>query len=84
MRSDYVKYIPLAIGVVVGIGLFRAIGWWCFLVLFPWIGASISIGIFLRQALPKGKKELGRRGVVRIPPIPIRRRIGLAVNRQIL
>jgi polyferredoxin len=29
--------------------------------LFPWIGASISIGIFLGQTLPKGRKELGRR-----------------------
>ena len=61
MKTNYVRYIPLGIGVLIGITLFRTIGWWGFLVLFPWLGASISIGISLRQSLPKGKKELGRR-----------------------
>jgi ferredoxin-type protein NapH len=61
MKSTYVRYIPPAIGVVGGISLFCAIGWLGFLVLFPWIGMSKSIGISLRQKLPKGSKELGRR-----------------------
>ncbi len=61
MKSNYTRYIPLAMGVVVGISLFRVIGWWGFLVLFPWIGMSISIGISLRQILPEGSKDLGRR-----------------------
>ena len=61
MKSNYVRYIPFAIGVLIGTILFRSVGWWGFLVLFPWIGASISIGISLRQTLPNSKKELGRR-----------------------
>ena len=61
MKTNYVKYLPVVIGVLIGISLFRAIGWWGFLVLFPWIGASISLGTALRQSLPKGKKDLGRR-----------------------
>jgi len=61
MKSNYVRYIPFAIGVLIGTILFRSVGWWGFLVLFPWIGASISIGISLRQTLPNRKKELGRR-----------------------
>lgn len=60
MKSNYVRYIPFGIGVFIGITLFRAIGWWGFLVLFPWLGASISVGITLKQILPKNKKELGR------------------------
>ncbi len=61
MKGRSIRYIPLAIGVGVGLGLYRAIGWWGFLVLFPWIGASISVGIYLRQIFPMGKRELGRR-----------------------
>lgn len=61
MKTTYIKYLPLAIGILIGISLFKIVGWWGFLVLFPWIGASISLGIALRQTLPKGKKDMGRR-----------------------
>ena len=61
MKNMNARYIPFAIGLLVGIGLFLIFRWWGFLVLFPWLGASISFGIYLRQALPKDRKELGRR-----------------------
>jgi polyferredoxin len=61
MKKEYIKYIPLIIGLVVGLILFISIGWWGFLILFPWIGFSISVGIYLRQILPQRKKTLGRR-----------------------
>jgi len=61
MKKEYVKYIPLTIGAGVGLTLFITFGWWGFLILFPWIGLSISVGIYLRQILPQKKKTLGRR-----------------------
>lgn len=61
MKNMNVRYIPFAIGLLIGIGLFLILRWWGFLVLFPWLGASISIGIYLRQTLPKDRQELGRR-----------------------
>lgn len=60
-KPAFTKFIPTAIGSIVGATLFLSIGWWGFLILFPWIGASISLGIHLRQILPKKKKTLGRR-----------------------
>lgn len=53
--------IALAIGVGVGIGLYAAIGWWGFLVVFPWIGAGIAIGIAIQAHVAKSRKALGRR-----------------------
>jgi polyferredoxin len=53
--------IPLFIGIAVATILYLSTGWWGFWAIFPWIGASISIGIYLRQILPKKKKGLGRR-----------------------
>jgi polyferredoxin len=55
------KYIPVLLGLVLGLGLFLAYRWWGFLVLFPWIGGAISIGIHLRMTLPRARKSLGRR-----------------------
>lgn len=49
------------IGLIVGISLYKSIGWWGFLLLFPWIGVAISIGIHLQQTLKNKKKRLGRK-----------------------
>lgn len=62
--------IPLFIGITLALGLYFGIGWWGFLIIFPWIGASISLGIYLRQALPRLKKNLGRKvSILFIMPI---------------
>jgi ferredoxin-type protein NapH len=49
--------------------------------LFPWIGASISIGISLRQTLPKGRKVLGRRVSILLN-LPALLLFGPLVNRE--
>lgn len=38
------KLIPLAAGLAIGAFLYWRVGWWGFLVLFPWVGLSISVG----------------------------------------
>ncbi len=49
--------LPFLIGLFLAFLLYRILHWWGFLVIFPWIGFSISLGIFLRIIL-KGKKRL--------------------------
>lgn len=49
--------LPLILGLSIGVALFLSLHWWGFLVIFPWIGLSISTGILLRTVL-KGKKRL--------------------------
>ncbi len=62
--------IPLFIGLAIAVTLYLAIGWWGFWVIFPWIGASISIGIYLIKILPKKKKSLGRKiSILLIMPV---------------
>jgi ferredoxin-type protein NapH len=56
-----VKFIPAAIGIMIGLILYFRFRWWGFLVLFPWIGISISIGIHLGQILAREKKTFGRK-----------------------
>lgn len=53
--------IPFLIGGGVAAILYFTVGWWGFLVIFPWIGFSISTGIFIQQPLPAARKNLGRR-----------------------
>lgn len=54
-------FIPLVIGITVAITLYLTVGWWGFLVVFPWIGFSITVGLFIQTKLPKERKGLGRR-----------------------
>jgi hypothetical protein len=61
MKPSRITYIPIAIGATVGISLYVAIGWWGFLLLFPWIGIAVAIGIYLQQILKTKKKILGRK-----------------------
>ncbi len=56
-----IKIIPIVIGAIIGISLFMSIGWWGFLLLFPWIGVAISIGIHLQQTLENKRKLIGRK-----------------------
>lgn len=53
--------IPFLIGVGVAVLLYFSVGWWGFLAIFPWIGFSISSGIFIQRRLPAARKNIGRR-----------------------
>ena len=53
--------LPFLIGCGVAILLYFTVGWWGFLAIFPWIGFSISLGIFIMRPLPPARKNLGRR-----------------------
>ncbi|WP_155476125.1 4Fe-4S binding protein [Heliobacterium mobile] len=54
-------FIPLFIAILVGTILYITIGWWGFLVIFPWIGTSISLGMYLQRNLRTERKNVGRR-----------------------
>ncbi len=49
------------IGLLIAIILYKAFNWWGFLVTFPWIGFSISVGGFLRVVLKGRKRLIGRK-----------------------
>ncbi len=64
------KFIPLFIGLILAISLYLFIGWWGFLIIFPWIGISITLGHYLRQRLQDNQKSLGRKiSILLIMPI---------------
>lgn len=52
---------PFLIGVTVATVLYFTVGWWGFLVIFPWIGFCVTLGVYLQANLPQEKKSLGRR-----------------------
>jgi polyferredoxin len=53
--------MPFLIGVFIALVLYKTLHWWVFLVIFPWIGFSISLGILLRQTLKGRKRLIGRK-----------------------
>lgn len=53
--------LPFVIGLCISAGLYLAFHWWGFLVVFPWIGFSLSIGIFLRLKLTGKNRLIGRK-----------------------
>lgn len=53
--------LPFLIGLCISAGLYGAFHWWGFLIVFPWIGFSISTGIFLRLKLTGKKRLIGRK-----------------------
>lgn len=55
------KFLPAMIGAAVGLSLYAIVGWWGFLILFPWIGAAVAIGVHLQQTWPKNKNLVGRK-----------------------
>lgn len=69
MKKLYNILLPLIIGVLLSTILFVTLHWWGLLVIFTWIGFSISTGIFLRTVL-KGKKRLIGRKVTILMILP--------------
>ena len=53
--------IPLILGIILGLSLFFTLRWWGFLVIFPWMGFSISLGILLIGILKKRNRLIGRK-----------------------
>ncbi len=53
--------IPFFIGLGIGLMLFSTNGWPGFLLIFSWIGGSITIGCLISMNLKGKKKDLGRR-----------------------
>jgi len=61
MRQLIKSATPLLIGFAVTGILYSMIHWWGFLIIFPWIGFSISVGVFLRSYLNGKNRLLGRK-----------------------
>jgi ferredoxin-type protein NapH len=61
MKFKFSIVLPLLIGFGVAVLLNLTIGWWGFWVIFPWIGFSISTGMFVRAQLKGKKKIIGRK-----------------------
>lgn len=55
------KFLPVFIGISVAAILDFTLNWWVFWIIFPWIGFSISTGMFVSSKLVGRKKILGRK-----------------------
>lgn len=55
------KLLPLIIGILVALALYAKVGWWGFLVLFPWIGLALTGALLLAASLPPERKGVARR-----------------------
>lgn len=53
--------IPFLAGITLGVSLSWTLHWWGFLVLFPWVGLSLSIGVYMRNILHGRKRLLARK-----------------------
>ena len=53
--------IPFLIGATIGLTPYTFAGWWGFLLIFPWIGFSITLGCLIAIKRKGIKKDLGRR-----------------------
>jgi polyferredoxin len=63
-------FIPFLIGLSVGLLLRFLIGWWGFLLIFPWIGGWITIGSLIAIKRKGKAKDLGRRiSILMISPV---------------
>jgi polyferredoxin len=68
MKFKY--FIPLLIGLSVGFLLRFLVGWWGFLLIFPWIGSWITIGSLIAIKRKGKAKDLGRRiSILMISPV---------------
>jgi polyferredoxin len=68
MKSKH--FIPLVLGLLIGFLLYFTVGWWGFLIVFPWIGSWISIGILIAVNRKGKAKDLGRRvSILMIAPV---------------
>ena len=75
------KYLPFFIGILVAFILEITLSWWGFWVIFPWIGFSISVGMFIRSNL-KGKKQILGRKVAILMVLPCLLLFVPIVNRE--
>jgi len=58
------------IGVGIATILHFTIHWWVFWIIFPWIGFSVGLGIYLRKTLNGKKKILGRKvSIIMVLPV---------------
>lgn len=70
MRGLLVLCVPFIIGCIVAAVAYSAKGWWGFWLIFPWIGASISIGQVISARHRKDKRDIGRRiAILAIAPV---------------
>jgi len=70
MKTAFNTAIPLLIGFSITILLYLLTGWWGFWFIFPWIGFSISLGLFLQSRLKGRKKITGRKiAILMIMPV---------------
>ncbi len=61
MYKKSLTAIPFGIGIMVAALLYLTVGWWGFLIIFPWIGFSVSTGTYLNMFLEGEKKLIGRK-----------------------
>lgn len=61
MKHLKIAILPFLIGIAISILLYYTVHWWGFLILFPWVGLSISVGVFLRSYLKGRKRLIGRK-----------------------
>lgn len=54
-------FIPLLVGLSVSALLYYLVRWWGFLIIFPWIGLSVTTGALLRELLVGKQRLLGRK-----------------------
>ena len=70
MRTMFKNSLPALIGLSIGLSLFFTAGWWGFLLVFPWIGACISLGYFIASKRKGKARDLGRRiAILMIAPV---------------
>ena len=61
MKHTLRNIIPFLIGISIAALLYFFVGWWGFWIIFPWVGFSISIGMFLKTILNGRKRLIGRK-----------------------
>jgi polyferredoxin len=61
MKHTLRNIIPFLIGISIAALLYFLVEWWGFWIIFPWVGFSISIGMFLKTTLKGRKRLIGRK-----------------------
>ncbi len=61
MKRILKNCIPFFVGLGIGLMLFATNGWPGFLLIFPWLGASITIGCLIAMNRKGKQKDIGRR-----------------------
>ena len=61
LKKYRIAFIPVSIGIVLAVFLYITVKWWGFLILFPWMGLAVSVGIFLQLKLKGKNRLLGRK-----------------------